>query len=128
MRRVARLVGFLAVCLFFLVSASAMRFFLFGFTRPAHMRLVARSVGLWARVCLRILGLKINVHGLPGDLHSTRRLLVSNHQSYLDVVIIASGFPTLFVAKNEVSRWPLFGWLSRLDGTNYVNREDARSG
>jgi 1-acyl-sn-glycerol-3-phosphate acyltransferase len=55
-------------------------------------------------------------------------LLVSNHQSYLDVVIIASVFPTLFVAKSEVSRWPLFGWLSRLGGTIFVDREDARSG
>jgi 1-acyl-sn-glycerol-3-phosphate acyltransferase len=135
MKRVARLIGFLAVCFFFLVSAAAARLFLLGFPRPARMRLVAESVRLWARVCSRILGLRINVHrskhtGLPihGDLHSTGRLLVGNHQSYLDVIIIASVFPTLFVAKAEVSRWPLFGWLSRLGGTIFVNRDDARSG
>ncbi len=128
MRRVARLIGFLAVCLFFLVSAAAARPFLLGFSRPARMRLVAESVRLWARACLRILGLKINVHRPSGDLNSNRRLLVSNHQSYLDVVIIASVFPTLFVAKSEVGCWPLFGWLSRLGGTIFVDREDARSG
>jgi 1-acyl-sn-glycerol-3-phosphate acyltransferase len=135
MRRVARLIGFLVVCLIFLTSIAAARPFLLGFSRPARMRLMADCVRLWARACLKILGLKINVHldrhtGLPlhGDLHSTRRLLISNHQSYLDIVIIASVFPTLFVAKTEVSRWPLFGWLSRLGGTIYVNREDARSG
>jgi 1-acyl-sn-glycerol-3-phosphate acyltransferase len=92
------------------------------------MRFVAGSVRLWARACLRILGLKIDVHRLSGDLQATRRLLVSNHQSYLDTVVIASVFPTLFVAKTEVSRWPLFGWLSKLGGTIFVNREDARSG
>lgn len=128
MRRVAKLIGFLVVCLFFLVSVAAARPLLLGFSQPARTRLVAESVRLWARACSRILGLRINVHGLYGDLHSTRRLLVSNHQSYLDVVIVASVFPALFVAKSEVSQWPLFGWLSRLGGTIFVNREDARSG
>jgi lyso-ornithine lipid O-acyltransferase len=128
MRRVARLAGFLAVCLFFLVTVVIAQPVLLGFSRPARMRLVAGSVRLWARACLRILGLKINVQKPPGDLHSTRRLLVSNHQSYLDVIIIASVFPTLFVAKVEVGRWPLFGWLSKLGGTIFVDREDARSG
>src|SRR5215510_10001835 len=135
MRRVARLIGFLAVCLFYLVSVAAAHLVLLGFSRPARMRLMTGSVRLWARACLRILGLNINLHrgrhiGLPlhSDLHSNRRLLVSNHQSYLDVVIIASVFPTLFVAKTEVTRWPLFGWLSKLGGTIFVDREDPRSG
>jgi 1-acyl-sn-glycerol-3-phosphate acyltransferase len=135
MRRVTRLIVFLVVCLFFLISMAAARPFLLGFSRPARMRLIADFVRLWARACLKILGLKINVHGdrhtgppLHGDLRSTRRLLISNHQSYLDIVIIASVFPTLFVAKTEVSRWPLFGWLSKLGGTIYVDREDVRSG
>jgi 1-acyl-sn-glycerol-3-phosphate acyltransferase len=128
MRRVARLVGFLVVCLFFLFSMAAARPVLLGFSRPARMRLLAEGIRLWARACLMILGMNINVHRLSDDPHSTRRLLVSNHQSYLDVIIIASVFPTLFVAKTEVSRWPLFGWLSKLGGTIFVDREDARSG
>ena len=128
MRRVARLAGFLAVCLLFLVSIAAAHPVLLGFSRPARMRLAAGSVRLWARACLRILGFNINLHRLSGDLHSTPRLFVSNHQSYLDVVIIASVFPALFVAKTEVSGWPLIGWLSRLGGTIFVKREDARSG
>ena len=98
MRRVARLVGFLAVCLFYLVSVAAAHLVLLGFSRPARMRVMAGSVRLWARACLIILGFNINLHRLSDDLHSNRRLLVSNHQSYLDVVIIASVFPTLFVA------------------------------
>lgn len=134
MRRVARLIAFLAVCLFFLFSMAVARPLLLGFSRPARMRLVSEGIRLWARACLMILGLRINVHGrhiglpLHSDLHSNRRLLVSNHQSYLDVIIIASIFPALFVAKTEVSRWPLFGWLSKLGGTIFVNRDDARSG
>src|SRR5215475_7461164 len=127
-KRVTRLTGFLVLCLFFLGAVAAARLFLLGFSRPARMRLVAGLVRLWALACLIVLALKIDVHNLSGDLRSTRRLLVSNHQSYLDIVIIASIFPALFVAKTEVSRWPLIGWLSKLGGTIFVNREDARSG
>jgi 1-acyl-sn-glycerol-3-phosphate acyltransferase len=128
MKRATRLIGFLAVCLFFLVAVAVARPFLLGFSQPARRLLVARLVSLWARACLKVLALNINVHRLHQDLHSTRSLIVCNHQSYLDVVVIASVFPALFVAKTEVSRWPLFGWLSRLGGTIFVNREDARSG
>src|SRR5215475_14791292 len=127
-KRVTRLTGFLVLCLFFLGAVAAARLFLLGFSRPARMRLVAGLVRLWALACLIVLALKINVHNLSGDLRSTRRLLVSNHQSYLDIVIIASIFPALFVAKTEVSRWPLIGWLSKLGGTIFVNREAAHSG
>lgn len=127
MKRVTRLIGFLAVCLFFLVFVAAARLFLLGIARSSRMRIVAGLVRLWARACLKVLALKINVHRLSYDLHSTPRLLVSNHQSYLDVVIIASVFPALFVAKTEVSRWPLIGWLSKLGGTIFVNRENAHS-
>jgi 1-acyl-sn-glycerol-3-phosphate acyltransferase len=128
MKRVARLIWLLAVCLLFLVYMAAARLFLLGFSRPARMRFLAGSARLWARACLRVLGLKIRVHGLSGDLRSNHYLLVSNHQSYMDIVIIASVIPTLFVAKTEVSRWPLFGWLSKLGGTIFVDRKDARSG
>src|SRR5262245_62041969 len=167
MRRVARLIGFLAVCLFFLIFMAAARPILLLAPRPERMRLVAECVRLWARACLRILGLKVNIHGFsdgppqkkcgagvppahsgregqvgnlphtfswfPGVARemkapSNRRLLVCNHQSYLDVVIVASVLPTLFVAKTEVGRWPFFGWLAGLGGTVFVNREDARSG
>src|SRR5262245_12691804 len=128
MRRLTRLVGFLVVCLFFLSSMAAARPVLLCFSRPARMRFVAEGVRLWARACLMILGLKINVHRLSDELPSAnRRLLFTTHQSYLYVVIIASVFPALFVAKTEVGRWPLFGWLSKLGGTIFVDREDGRS-
>ena len=49
-------------------------------------------------------------------------LLVCNHLSYLDVLVLAALTPTLFVAKSEVRRWPVFGWFARLAGTIFVNR------
>jgi len=49
-------------------------------------------------------------------------LLVCNHLSYLDVLVLAALTPSSFVAKSEVRHWPVFGWFARLAGTIFVNR------
>ncbi len=50
-------------------------------------------------------------------------LLVSNHLSYVDILVIASITPAIFVAKHEVKSWPVFGFFARLAGTVFVDRE-----
>jgi 1-acyl-sn-glycerol-3-phosphate acyltransferase len=49
-------------------------------------------------------------------------LLVSNHLSYLDILVIGAACPAVFVAKREVKSWPVFGWLAMLAGTVFVDR------
>jgi 1-acyl-sn-glycerol-3-phosphate acyltransferase len=50
-------------------------------------------------------------------------LLVSNHLSYLDIVVLSSIRPCVFVAKRDVASWPLFGWLARAAGAIFVDRK-----
>jgi 1-acyl-sn-glycerol-3-phosphate acyltransferase len=50
-------------------------------------------------------------------------LVVSNHLSYLDIMVYAAARPLRFVAKSEVRRWPLVGILASLGGTIFVERE-----
>jgi len=50
-------------------------------------------------------------------------LLISNHLSYLDILVLAAQTPAVFVAKREVKSWPVFGWFARLAGTLFVHRE-----
>jgi 1-acyl-sn-glycerol-3-phosphate acyltransferase len=57
-----------------------------------------------------------------GDVPSSG-LLVSNHLSYLDIVVLAACTPAVFVAKREVKYWPVFGWFASLAGTIFVDRE-----
>ena len=52
----------------------------------------------------------------------TNGVLVCNHLSYLDVLVLAALAPSVFVAKSEVKRWPVFGWFARLAGTIFVHR------
>ena len=50
-------------------------------------------------------------------------LLVSNHLSYLDIIVLSSIRTCVFVAKRDVASWPLFGWLAHAAGTIFVDRE-----
>jgi 1-acyl-sn-glycerol-3-phosphate acyltransferase len=50
-------------------------------------------------------------------------LLVSNHLSYLDILVIAKITPAVFVSKSEVRQWPVIGWLTSLAGTIFIQRE-----
>ncbi len=49
-------------------------------------------------------------------------LLVANHVSYLDIIVLGSLVKATFVSKAEVRKWPLFGWLSTLQNTVFINR------
>jgi 1-acyl-sn-glycerol-3-phosphate acyltransferase len=49
-------------------------------------------------------------------------LLVCNHLSYLDVLVLAALTPSRFVSKSEVRNWPVFGWFACLAGTIFVDR------
>ena len=53
----------------------------------------------------------------------SRGVLISNHLSYLDIVVICSLVPCVFVAKREVAQWPVFGWFARVAGTIFTHRE-----
>ena len=50
-------------------------------------------------------------------------LLVSNHLSYVDILVLSALTPSVFVAKREVKKWPVFGWFARLGGTLFADRE-----
>ncbi|HEY6251469.1 MAG TPA: lysophospholipid acyltransferase family protein [Candidatus Angelobacter sp.] len=49
-------------------------------------------------------------------------LIVSNHLSYLDILVLSSVAHCMFVSKSEVKSWPLVGWIARMTGTVFVDR------
>ena len=74
------------------------------------------------RTCARAMrALQIDV-SMRGDFPQGV-MLAPNHVSYLDILVIASMTPTVFVAKSEVKGWPLFGWFARQSGTLFLRRE-----
>lgn len=77
----------------------------------------------WSRKLLAILAVRLHVvrHGEQA-VHGAGMMLVANHVSWVDIFAIDAVMPTRFVAKSEVARWPLIGWLSTRVGTLYVQR------
>jgi 1-acyl-sn-glycerol-3-phosphate acyltransferase len=79
-----------------------------------------------ARVLLRVLGLTIHTPRALPTLPHTGCLVVSNHQSYLDILVLSAHFPVQFVAKKEVAAWPLIGWMAQLSNTIFIDRGSTR--
>lgn len=80
-------------------------------------------VTFWAKNAIRIMNARISVRGEP----PTRPFfLVSNHLSYLDIILYQTQMPCVFVAKSEVAHWPVIGWLARAIGTLFINRKSKR--
>jgi 1-acyl-sn-glycerol-3-phosphate acyltransferase len=78
----------------------------------------------WAREFLRLWRIELRVHGQP-PAHGPV-LLVANHISWLDILVLhAAGF-CRFVSKAEVHHWPVVGTLATAAGTLYIERTSAR--
>jgi 1-acyl-sn-glycerol-3-phosphate acyltransferase len=81
-----------------------------------------------ARVALRLAGMRLELRGaseLP-----TPCILVANHCSYIDGVVLTATLPPnfSFVIKREMSRFPLAGIILRRIGSEFVDRRDRKAG
>jgi len=73
------------------------------------------------RVLCALVGVRVHQVGRVTD--EAPVLILANHASWLDICVITAVTPVVFVAKHEVARWPLFGWLARLQRTVFIDRE-----
>ena len=91
---------------------------------PALRRRILQS---WSADLLHIFNVRIEI-GHDDPLHTLRNgLIVTNHISWLDVFVLNSVVPMRFVAKSEVRRWPVIGWLCARAHTLFIERGKARS-
>lgn len=73
----------------------------------------------------RLFGLKIRCIGKRADDHPV--LYVSNHISWLDIVVLGGTLNASFIAKHEIATWPFFGLLARLQRTVFIERKARRT-
>jgi lyso-ornithine lipid O-acyltransferase len=71
-------------------------------------------------ILCKVLAVTIDVQGAKPQVPC---LIVVNHVSWLDIVILSAVLPCAFVAKREVGSWPLFGTMARLQRTVFVDRD-----
>ncbi len=93
--------------------------------RKLNLPLAKRIPRFYHKTLCKLIGIRVQLRGepLPGG-----GLLLANHSSWLDIIVLSGICPLAFVAKSEVSGWPLFGLLARLQNTIFVRRgEKART-
>lgn len=84
----------------------------------------------WSAMC-RLMGLSIRVIGPRLDREATGGrpvVYVSNHSSWLDILVLGGRIDACFISKEEVGTWPVIGWIARLGRTVYVRRQRASTG
>lgn len=79
-----------------------------------------RAPRLWHRMVVRLLGLRIHIHGVPTQQRPL--LIAANHVSWTDIMALAASSDVHFIAKAEVAGWPLFGLLARMQRTVFIDR------
>jgi 1-acyl-sn-glycerol-3-phosphate acyltransferase len=73
------------------------------------------------RGALKLAGVRLSIAGEPV---STPRLLLANHQSWLDILVLGSAAGSAFVAHDALRDQPLMRWLCDLNRTLYVARHE----
>jgi lyso-ornithine lipid O-acyltransferase len=102
----------------------------------AHQRLVAeqdrydtyqRWMKQWANGLLRIFGVHAEVLDPPPQAAGAR-LVVANHRSPLDILLVLRQFGGVVLSRDDLANWPVLGPAARSAETIFVDRKDIRSG
>jgi 1-acyl-sn-glycerol-3-phosphate acyltransferase len=80
---------------------------------------------LYFRGMMVILGIRLTVEGAAAEERPL--LLVTNHISYLDIVVLGSITSVCFVPKSEIADWPVIGLIARICGAVFVDRRPSQA-
>ncbi len=88
-------------------------------------KLVVKVSRFYSLIVLTFMGVRVRLLGQKHLLHKQKAcLIVCNHQSYLDILLIASRFPASFVTSMQMKETPFLGHMSILSGCIFVERRD----
>lgn len=121
------------------VRAAAMAAWTAGVTQAAVVRLrfceahertevAQRWVQGWAGGLLQVFGVEQHWASAPPSAPGKARLVVANHRSPVDIILMLQHFGGSVLGRHDLERWPIMGWAAREGGTIFVDRTDPRSG
>lgn len=84
-----------------------------------------RMVRACYRGILRIIQLRVTVEGTPDEERPL--LLVTNHSSYLDVLVLGALLPVRFTPKAEIDSWPVINYMCRLSECVFIDRRISQT-
>lgn len=113
---------FFLVVVFFIIHHTVANLLIWN--EKKRLKYFLRSISLTARLGLKILNVKVSRQGVRGEVRS--RLIVANHLSYLDVLILVSHYPSLFITSTEIRDTFLLGRITKLAGCFFVERRKEK--
>lgn len=119
---IGRLLLFISVALFFFCLLLVISLFYKSKEKKLERGILLRRFAI--RILHPILGSKITVYGKESI---DSGLVVSNHRSYFDAMVILKNILASPVGKKEVESWPLIGSVTKKTGVIFVNREEKLS-
>ncbi len=115
-----------------LVLISVLMFFVVGifnkivfYPFPRFRKFLAQRNTQWTSwACRKVIGYngEYKIDFIPRG-----HMLICNHMSYMDVLVIASKIPTLFVTSLEMKKTPFLGWITQIGECLYVNRRSYKN-
>lgn len=93
--------------------------FIDGARRAWHVR-------RWSSGLLAILAVRVKTSGTPPRATDVPAMIVANHVSWLDIFAINTVHAMRFIAKSEIRRWPVIGWVCEKGGTLFIDRSRRR--
>jgi 1-acyl-sn-glycerol-3-phosphate acyltransferase len=87
-----------------------------------------RHAKRWARAALSLMGARLIVEPGQPPAPDGPRLVVANHRTTLDVLVLLSLFGGHFLSRGDLAGWPLIGRAARSAGVVFVDRDDRKSG
>jgi len=118
----------LRIFFFFAITLSIYPFYIVGmlltcWSSKRLFRFRSFVISIWAKLIARLIGMKIEIEGKAPPLPF---MIVSNHLSYVDIVLLLSCVPAWFISKAEVAKWPVIGLLCRTAHTLFLDRGNKR--
>jgi 1-acyl-sn-glycerol-3-phosphate acyltransferase len=85
-------------------------------------------IRIWAKIILLVAGVKLKIEGPENIVPEESYIVVANHQSLMDIPVLASGLPVpiRFIAKKELFKIPVLGWGMKAAGMLEIDRANQK--
>jgi lyso-ornithine lipid O-acyltransferase len=121
--RLLKFAAFLSLWVVFFVLVAIVHLWISILGLPNRWKILSRLNRNYTLLLRLILNIKVTIAGDEGQLERGGYVVIANHVSYVDGIVLGSIFPIVFVSKREVKKWPIVGQWNLLCGTIFINRQ-----
>ena len=121
--RLLKLAAFLSLWVVFFALVTIVHLWISVLGLPNRWKIISRLNRNYTLLLRLILNIRVSVTGDEGQLERGGYVIIANHVSYVDGIVLGSIFPIIFVSKREVKSWPIIGQWNVLCGTIFINRQ-----